>query len=199
LQDVRQQMDELDITDITHIVEGLPLEQLPDYLALSDVATLPRTDCPGHPVKILNYMGGNLAIVGFTGAAKGLHHMKNSYLAEDHNVQQFAEGIELLFSRPHIAEQLANQARRTLELYEWKVLCKGIALIYEMLRTKDFETKKPQLNHYIKSSYHPKFWDQRDGQSNEADEKFQELRIHMRRKSFQRIDFIERRKVIDAE
>jgi glycosyltransferase involved in cell wall biosynthesis len=200
LQDVNQQMNDLDIADITTIVEGLPLEELPDYLALSDVATLPRTDCPGHPVKILNYMGGNVAIVGFTGAAKGLHHMKNAYLAEDHNVQQFADGIELLFSKPQIAEELASQARKTLgELYEWKVLCKGIAIIYEMLRTKDFDTKRTQLNHYIKSSYQPKFWDQRDEQSTEVQEEFQNLRTEVRRKSSKRIDFIERRKVIDAE
>lgn len=200
LDSINQQIIDLDIADITTIAEGLELSKLPDYLALSDIATLPRTDCPGHPVKILNYMCGNIAIAGFTGAAKGLHHMKNSVLAEDHNVEQFAESIEFLLNNPEVGSQIALEARKTLgELYEWDVLAKGIAVIYDMLRAKDFVTQKPLLKKYIRESYQPRFWDKRGNQNAPISPDIQDMRKGDRRQSTTRIKFIERRKVIDAE
>lgn len=200
LDSIRQQITDLGIEEITSIVEGLELSKLPDYLAMSDVATLPRTDCPGHPVKILNYMCGSIAIAGFTGAAKGLHHMKNAYLVDDHNVEQFGEGIEFLLKNPEIANQIAMSARQTLgNLYEWTVLAKGIAIIYEMLRTKDFDTKRAELKQYIKDSYQPKFWDKRDANSDQVPADIIEKRKGDRRQQTSKIKFIERRKVIDAE
>lgn len=200
LESVHAHIAKLDIGDVVEIVEGLELEKLPDYLALSDVATLPRTDCPGHPVKILNYMCGNVPIAGFTGAAKGLHHMKNAVLAEDHNVEQFAESIALLLDEQDKAEYIASQARNTLgQLYEWKVLAKGIAVIYDMLLDKDFETKKPLLKQYIRDSYQPKYWDKRQASDQPVPQEILERRKGDRRQNNQRIDFIERRRVIDAE
>lgn len=200
LESIDQQIAELDIADVVDIVKGLELEKLPDYLALSDVATLPRTDCPGHPVKILNYMCGNIPIAGFTGAAKGLHHMKNAVLAEDHNVAEFASSIELLLDEPDKAQYIAEQARKTLgELYEWKVLARGIAVIYNMLCDKDFETERPALKQYIRDSYQPKFWDKRSEQKGPVPADILERRKGDRRQNSKRIDFIERRKVIDAD
>lgn len=200
LETIKAKIAELDIGDITEIVEGLKLEKLPDYLALADVATLPRTDCPGHPVKILNYMCGNIPIAGFTGAAKGLHHMKNAVLAEDHNIEQFAESIEWLLNRPAMAEKIATEARRTLgSLYEWDVLARGIAVIYQMLRTGDYESLQPELKHYIRESYQPRFWENRQVEADALPTDIREQRKGERRQNVERIDFIERRRVVDAE
>ena len=200
LDTIEAQIQALDIDDVVDIVKGLELEKLPDYLALSDVATLPRTDCPGHPVKILNYMCGNIPIAGFSGAAKGLHHMKTAVLAEDHNVKEFAESIAMLLDEKDKAQYVAEKARQTLgELYEWKVLAKGIAVIYDMLIEGDFETRKPLLKQYIRDSYQPKFWDKRQEQKTPVPEDILERRKGERRQQQLRIDFIERRRVIDAE
>jgi glycosyltransferase involved in cell wall biosynthesis len=200
LDRINGQIDALGIRAITTIEEGLELAKLPDYLTLSDVATLPRTDCPGHPVKILNYMCGNIPIAGFSGAAKGLHHMKNSVLAEDHNVDQFADAISLLLTEPAIADEVASKARATLgDLYEWKVLARGIAVIYDMLVDQDYETKRPLLKQYIRDSYQPKYWDKRSESKAPLPPEIIDKRKGERRQTNKRIDFIERRRVIDAE
>merc|ERR1711879_542373 len=98
------------------------------------------------------------------------------------------------------AQYVAEKARQTLgELYEWKVLAKGIAVIYDMLIEGDFETRKPLLKQYIRDSYQPKFWDKRQEQKTPVPEDILERRKGERRQQQLRIDFIERRRVIDAE
>ena len=56
------------------------------------------------------------------------------------NVKEFAESIAMLLDEKDKAQYVAEKARQTLgELYEWKVLAKGIAVIYDMLIEGDFE------------------------------------------------------------
>ena len=56
------------------------LKDLPSYLALADVCVVPRPECPGHPVKLLNYMLAGKPIVSFAGGAKGVRHLHDASL-----------------------------------------------------------------------------------------------------------------------
>ena len=63
------------------------LEDLPSYLALADVCVVPRPECPGHPVKLLNYMLAGKPVVAFAGGAKGVRHLHDAFIVPNHDCE----------------------------------------------------------------------------------------------------------------
>ena len=125
---------ELGIDADTRFIGPHSLEQLKDYLALADVCVVPRTDCPGHPIKLLNYMVARKPIVSFVSAAKGVQHLREAWLAPDHDWNALGEGIITLLRDRPLAERLAATARETaLREFDWRQLGKKIEAIYESL------------------------------------------------------------------
>jgi glycosyltransferase involved in cell wall biosynthesis len=107
------------------------LEELPDYLACADVTVVPRCDCPGHPIKLLNYMMAGKATACFAGAAKGVTHNVDAWVAPDHDYDALGEGIARLLTDPALAERLGAAAQRTAtERFDWKRLCKRVEEVY---------------------------------------------------------------------
>jgi glycosyltransferase involved in cell wall biosynthesis len=53
-REYRKLADELGISSSVVWISPHSLEDLPSYLALADVTVVPRPECPGHPVKLLN-------------------------------------------------------------------------------------------------------------------------------------------------
>ncbi|WP_459991389.1 glycosyltransferase family 4 protein [Methylosoma difficile] len=139
--------------------DRVSLKELPDYLAAADVAVLPRTACPGYPIKLLNYMAAAKAIVAFKGSAKALCHRYNGYVAEDDDIQSFANGIVLLLADPEIRHTLGERAKTSIPgVFDWDTLARGTALVYEkLLIEKQPFIDKRSLNGYLKKSYIPQF------------------------------------------
>src|SRR6266850_791044 len=161
----------LAITQSVLFLDGVPLEQVPAYLACSDVAVVPRTDCPGHPVKLLNYMGASKPIVSFRGGAKGLHHMYNGYLAADHDYQDLARGICHLLKRRDVAALLGANARATIGgTFDWDTLVRGIEILYRELRTPGARSAS-RANPYLKNSYVLRYYDRRQQHGSARDER----------------------------
>jgi glycosyltransferase involved in cell wall biosynthesis len=117
-------------------VESHPLHELADYMALADVAVAPRPQCPGHPVKLLNYMCMSLPLVVSAGAAKGIVHLQNGFVCKDHDLDDMALGMATLLRDRTLAEKLGRNARETItQEYDWRTLCRKIDRIYwQMLR-----------------------------------------------------------------
>jgi len=187
---------QLGITENVIWVKESRLEDLPDSLASADIAVLPRPSCPGHPVKLLNYMAAGKAIVAFKGSAKGLRHMYNGFLAEDHDWEGMGEGISLLLKEPHLARKLGENARASIEEnFDWLTLVKGISVIYEKLMAKKIHGRKeaddPKLQRYLRKSYYPIFCKRRQRLDFHATER----RSENRRKDVKPITFLERRKM----
>jgi 1,2-diacylglycerol 3-alpha-glucosyltransferase len=125
------QTEALGIQSRVRWVDGHPLSDLPDYLALADVAMMPRPLCPGHPIKLLNYMAMSRPIVASVGGAKGIVHLKNGLTCRDHDSDDMAAAITQLLQNPELGRQLGEAARQTVEeQYEWKTLCLRIEQIY---------------------------------------------------------------------
>jgi glycosyltransferase involved in cell wall biosynthesis len=175
-------------------VNSVPLGELPDYLAAADVAVVPRPDCPGHPVKLLNYMAAAKAIVSFEGGAKGLHHMYNGYLAKDHDTQALGAGIAHLLEHPDYRRILGAHAHSTIEgHFDWDTLAKGILIIYRMmLEERSDEAMHKALSTHVRDSYVLRFVERRDPA---ASGPAGVVRGEDRRKRQLSIDFPERRKV----
>jgi glycosyltransferase involved in cell wall biosynthesis len=120
-------------------VEGQTLVELPDYLAMASVAVIPRPNMPGHPIKLLNYMAAGKAIVCFSGAAKGVRHMHDAYVVDDHDVDGMSRGIVTLLRDRTLSRKLGAAARETVVRdFDWRVLCKAVELVYESLSEPEF-------------------------------------------------------------
>ncbi len=110
------------------------LQDLPSYLALADVAVVPRPECPGHPVKLLNYMLAGRPIVSFAGGAKGVRHLHDAFIVPNHDCEALGRGILTLLNDRSLARELGNNARATvLAEFDWRQICRKIEQIYDQL------------------------------------------------------------------
>ncbi|MBI5197047.1 MAG: glycosyltransferase family 4 protein [Nitrospirae bacterium] len=193
----RRMARDLGIEDHVIITDPRPLEELPAFLSAADIAVLPRPSCPGHPVKLLNYMVAGKAIVAFRGAAKGIRHMYNGLLVEDHKWEELGKGIVTLIKDPRLAEAMGRNALSSIGWgFDWLTIAKGISVIYEgiMNRKEDgaFTINPSELYRFIRKSYYPIF-DERRRQ--EAPVVSANRRRHGRRKKSEEITFLERRRM----
>jgi 1,2-diacylglycerol 3-alpha-glucosyltransferase len=110
------------------------LKDLPSYLALADVTVVPRPECPGHPVKLLNYMLAGKPIVCFAGAAKGVRHLHDAFIVPNHDYEALGRGIVTLLRDRALAAELGANARATvLSEFDWRQICRKIERIYDKL------------------------------------------------------------------
>ena len=125
----------LGISESVVFVGPHELQELPNYLAMAAVTVVPRPECPGHPIKLLNYMMSAKPIVCFAGSAKGVRHLHDALIVPDHDWKKMGEGIVTLIKDPTLAKTLGKNAQETvLNNFDWKILAKKVELIYAGLR-----------------------------------------------------------------
>lgn len=130
----RKLADRLGVSHAVVWIAPHSLADLPSYLALATVTAISRPECPGHPVKLLNYMLAGKPIVCFAGAAKGLRHMHDAFIAPNHDYNALGKGIVTLLKNPALAAQLGANARATvLANFQWRHICVDIERIYHKL------------------------------------------------------------------
>jgi 1,2-diacylglycerol 3-alpha-glucosyltransferase len=144
--------DEADLPQLQNLARELGIEEsvrflgphtlgdLPDYLAMATVTVAPRPECPGHPIKLLNYMISGKPIVCFAGGAKGLTHMQDALVVPDHDWQEMGEAILRFLQDPELAETLGGNARQNaVDNFDWRVVSKRVAAVYESLVIRAIE------------------------------------------------------------
>jgi 1,2-diacylglycerol 3-alpha-glucosyltransferase len=135
---------QLGISDSIMWIAPHSLEDLPSYLALADVVVISRPECPGHPVKLLNYMLAAKPIVCFEGAAKGLRHMHDAFIVPNHDCEALGNGIITLLKGRALAARLGANARITvLTNFDWRQICRRIERIYDRLLGKPEPSETP--------------------------------------------------------
>jgi glycosyltransferase involved in cell wall biosynthesis len=128
----------LKIADSVIYVGPHTLTDLPDYIAMATVTVAPRPECPGHPIKLLNYMISRKPVVCFAGGAKGITHMHDALLVRDHDWQAMGEAILKLLRDPELAKSLGSNARQTvINNFDWQILSKEVEAIYEKLMNQE--------------------------------------------------------------
>ncbi len=126
--------DQLGISDAIMWIAPHSLDDLPSYLALASVTVISRPECPGHPVKLLNYMLAGKPIVCFEGAAKGLRHLHDAFIVPNHDCEALGKGIITLLKDRALAAKLGANARTTvLDNFDWRRICERIERIYDRL------------------------------------------------------------------
>src|SRR5258708_21202687 len=81
------------------------LEELPDYLAMATVAVVPRPECHGHPIKLLNYMMAAKPIVCFEAGAKGISPLHEAHIVPHHHWEEQGAAVVTLITGPALAER----------------------------------------------------------------------------------------------
>jgi len=121
------------------IATDVPFEEVPLLLAAADVAVLSRPSCPGFPVKLLNYLAARKPVVLFAGSAKGLRHMENALVVDDHDWQALGEGIIALLQDRGLAENIGVRGHHWVtENFSWPQLTERTeAVYYELLASGD--------------------------------------------------------------
>lgn len=131
LQECRRMIRQCNLERHVIIATGIAFEEIPSFLASADVTVISRPQCPGFPVKLLNYMAAGKPIVAFEGSAKGLHHMTNAFVASDGDWPGLARGILKLLQAPDLAAQLGNNAREWAKAnFAWAKITGEIEDIY---------------------------------------------------------------------
>ena len=130
----KQLAQELGISNSVIWIAPHTLEDLPSYLALADVTVVPRPECPGHPVKLLNYMLAGKPTVSFAGGAKGVRHLHDAFIVPNHDYEALGRGIITLLQDKKLASELGANARATvLSDFDWRQICRKIERIYDHL------------------------------------------------------------------
>ncbi|MEO8440596.1 MAG: glycosyltransferase family 4 protein [Spartobacteria bacterium] len=133
-KELKLMAEELGISNFTTWISPHPLSDLASYLALADVTVVPRPDCPGHPVKLLNYMLAGKPAVCFAGSAKGVTHLHDAFIVRDHDIEALADGIRIVLQDKVLAAKLSANARETvLNDFDWRQICQRIERIYHDL------------------------------------------------------------------
>ncbi len=110
----RASIREIDLQGHVETIINRSFEEIPPLLAAADVTVISRPNCPGFPVKLLNYMASGKPIVVFEGSAKGLQHMKHAIVVKDHDWQAIGQGVITLLQDPVLSEVLGQNARQWL-------------------------------------------------------------------------------------
>ena len=130
----KQLAAELGIANSIVWISPHPLHDLPSYLALADVCVVPRPECPGHPIKLLNYLLAGKPVVSFAGGAKGVRHMHDAFVVPNHDLEALGRGIVTLLNDRALAEKLAANGNATvLAEFDWRQVCRKIEGIYDKL------------------------------------------------------------------
>jgi glycosyltransferase involved in cell wall biosynthesis len=128
----RTMAGELGVLENILFTDERPLEEIPYFLAAADVAVVSRPDCPGVPIKMLNYMAAGNAIVCPLGSSKGLKNMYDAIVVKDHSAEEIGWGIVKLLKDPELRRRLGENARKTVdELFSLNAITEKIDEVYE--------------------------------------------------------------------
>jgi glycosyltransferase involved in cell wall biosynthesis len=133
-QKYREMCSQSGIADRVVITGEKPFEEIPRFLAAADVLVSPRTECPGIPQKLSNYMAAGKAIVSFEGSAKLLTNEVDGSIVENGNTRNMGMAIIKLLKNGELRNQLGKNAKRKLVgKYDWGTLCRNVEEVYSRL------------------------------------------------------------------
>lgn len=127
-------VERLEISDRVEFVGERPFDQVREFLAGADVVVLPRDNCVGFPLKLLNYMAAGKAIVAFKGGSRDvLRHLENGYVAQDGDEEAFARGIIHCLTDPRFSARMGVAAQETADTYDTHAMVQRVGHLYQAL------------------------------------------------------------------
>jgi 1,2-diacylglycerol 3-alpha-glucosyltransferase len=144
VRECQRLLQELALESHVDLVPHRSFAEIPLFLAAADVTVVSRPQCPGVPIKLLNYMAAGKPIVVFEGSAKGLQHLHHALVVPDHDWQALGYGMLTLIQDPACAARLGQNARRWAdEQFSWKTIVGRIEQVYYELVEPGTRTTSP--------------------------------------------------------
>ncbi len=108
-----------------------PPHELGTRLGTADILVNPRAECPGYPLKLLNYMAAGRAIVSFRASARDLTHGSDAWLVGEPTAEALAQGLDTVLAQPDLAGRLGAAARRrVVEELTWSRVAVRLESVY---------------------------------------------------------------------
>ena len=131
----RRMVEGLGITDRVMFAGERPFNEVRTFLAAADVVVLPRDNCIGFPLKLLNYMAAGKAIVAFEGGSGDvLNHLENGYVVPDGDEAAFAHGILHCLRDRGLSATIASGAHRTANRFDLDAMLGRVGRLYDSLQ-----------------------------------------------------------------
>jgi glycosyltransferase involved in cell wall biosynthesis len=113
------------------VVRETDFARVRGWLRSAAVAVLPRSECPGFPMKLLNYLGMALPVVAVKGAAPSLPGVVE---VDARSSRALASAIQDLLCDPEGARQLGRRARaHILENWTWEARAVTLEALYRTI------------------------------------------------------------------
>lgn len=114
------------------------LDRLPNILASADVLLNPRVECPGVPLKLLNYMASGRPIVTFEGSSRYLVNGESGIIVQNGNVEAFASAIVNAITDAARSADIGLAARAYARQHlSWEAVAEKLDGVYGLLTTRE--------------------------------------------------------------
>jgi 1,2-diacylglycerol 3-alpha-glucosyltransferase len=111
-----------------------PFAEVQACLAAADVLALPRDECVGFPLKLLNYLAAGRCIVAFAGSGgEAIRHLENGFLVSEPATSAFAQGIIRCLEDRELRDRLGAAAEGTALSYSQRELDHRVRALYRRL------------------------------------------------------------------
>ncbi len=126
--------DRLGIRKRIDLEEPPSPKALVERLAGATLLVNPRAECPGYPLKLLNYMASGRPIVSFRDSAKGLTHDRDAWLVDEPSARALAGAVLAVLDRPDGGASLGRTARdRVVRELTWSRVLADLEGLYRCL------------------------------------------------------------------
>ena len=119
---------ELGLRNNIVFLESFPFHELIHLIAASDVTVIPRGECAGFPMKLLNYMAAGKPVVAMRGSAKILEDGENGLVAD--TWEELGEKILILLKNKELSRKLGEAGRLELDKFAPDVVAEKMEQIY---------------------------------------------------------------------
>lgn len=120
--------EDLGVSDHVVFLENSSFDELPDLLASAHVTVIPREECPGFPLKLLNYMAAEKPVVSMRGSAKILEDGKNGLVADCW--EEMGDKIVAVLKDEKLARRLGKEGNTELDKFAPDVVAESMERIY---------------------------------------------------------------------
>ena len=122
---------ELDLEKYMRFIGKVPNEEVPEYMAASDVFVLPSLS-ESFGIVNLEAMASGLPIVAtdVRGLPEIIKDGENGFLVEPKNPEQIAEKVLLLLEDGELRERISNNNREEVKKYSWKSVVEKLEKVY---------------------------------------------------------------------
>lgn len=139
-QDIERCREQAQGLNNVHFVGFVPNQQVPKYLAASDLLILPNTmkhklAYSTSPLKLFEYMAAKRPVVASNiPALQGfLRHKENAFLIEPDSAEAIASALDTLAQDPNLSTQMVKQAWQEVQHFTWSHRAKDILSHFQII------------------------------------------------------------------